>query len=80
MFWEWHIVTKDVGECLVSALALERSSAEEHLIYQYSQSPPIHRTRVATTFNNFRRDVFFRANEGICSKVGYAGLRIYGGQ
>ena len=32
MLWERHIIAEDVGECLISAFALEWGSAEEHFI------------------------------------------------
>lgn len=72
MLREWHVIAENVSECLVPAFAFEWCGAEEHLIDQYTERPPVHCTSMTATFNDFWCNVFFCTNERVGSEVRYA--------
>ena len=76
MFWEGHFIPQDVGESGVAVLALEGSRAEQHLINQYSQRPPINGTCVTVSFDDFGCNIFFCSDKRVGPKVGNARLRV----
>ena len=76
MLWERHVIAENVGECLISAFALEGCGAEEHLIDQYTERPPIDCTGMTTTFNNLWCNIFFCTDERVGPKVRYAGFGV----
>ncbi len=79
MFGEGYVVAENVGERSVSVLALERCGSEEHFVNKDSQSPPVHCTGMAATFDDFWGNVLLCANEGVCTEIGNAGFGINSG-
>ena len=76
MLREWYIITKNIGECLVAAFALERSGSEEHFIDQYAKRPPVDCAGMTTTLDDFWCNVFFCTDERVGSEVCYAGFGV----
>ena len=60
---ERNIISQNVRKGGIAILALERSRAEQHLVNQYAESPPIHSTRVSAAFDNLRRNILLRTNK-----------------
>lgn len=69
-------VSKDIGKSRVPRRAFERCATIQHLIHQDSKRPPIDCARVTTSFDHFRRDVLFCANERIGPEVAEAHSRV----
>ena len=78
MFGKRNIISQDIRKGLIPALALERRRAEQHLIHQYPQRPPVHCASMTASLDDFRRYVFFCANEGIGAEVRYTGFGVDG--
>ena len=76
MVRERHFISEDVRKSGVSILALEWGRSEKHFINQDAQSPPVHGAGVSIAFDHFWGYVFLRADKGIRSEVGNAGLRV----
>ena len=72
MLWERHIIAENVSKCLISTFALERCSAEEHFIDEYAERPPVDCASMTAAFDDFWCNVFFRTDERVGTKVGYA--------
>ena len=68
---EGYFVTEDIGEGGISVLALERRGAEEHLVDQYAQCPPIDGAGVTIAPDHLGCDIFFGADKGIGSEICY---------
>lgn len=75
-FWERHLVPQDIRECGIPVLALERCGAEQHLVDQDTQCPPIHSARVSASFDHLWRNVFFCTNKRVRSEVCNTRLRV----
>lgn len=71
MLREGNIVSQDIRKGGIAVLAFERGCAEQHLVNQYAEGPPINSTRMPTTLNNLRRNVLLRANKRVRSEVSY---------
>lgn len=61
--WKLHIIFEDLRKGHIPTFTLEWCRAEEHLIYENPECPPIDSTRVAIAIDDFRCDILFGANE-----------------
>ena len=68
-FRERHLVSQDIRESGVPVLAFEWCGAEQHLVDQDTESPPVDCAGVPATLDHFWRDVFFSTDEGVCSEI-----------
>ena len=75
-FRERYLISQDVGKSRIPILALERCGREQHLVDQDPQRPPIDGAGVSATLDDFRRNVFLRADEAVRSEIRYARLCI----
>lgn len=80
MLRERDVVSKDVGEGLIPVLAFEWRGTVEHLVYQYTERPPIHCACVSTPLDHFRSDIFFGSNEAVRPKIGNTRFSVDSGE
>lgn len=71
MFGKRDIITEDIGKGGIPILAFEGRGAEQHLVDQYTQSPPIHGACVTATFDDLGRNIFLGANERVRPEICY---------
>lgn len=76
LLWEWYFVTENVPERCIPVLAFKWCRPVKHLVYQDTQSPPIHSTGMPAAFNYLWRNVFLSTDKRIGPEIGNTGLRV----
>ena len=64
-----HLIPQNIRKRSIAILTLERRSPKQHLINQYTQGPPIHGTRMATSLDHLRGNILFRPDERVCAEI-----------